>query len=1068
MAITSLITNQKFTHVVHLADVHIRLTKRHDEYRDVFTRLYQKIQATPKETAIFVLGDVMNSKIDLSPECIDLAAEFLFELSSLRPTVLVAGNHDTNLTNRNRLDSLSPIVDALNHPNLFYLKTSGLYGLGNICINNYSVFDSPDKYMKGADIPAIYRNQYEYFLATYHGQVDGAMTDLGFRLTNPSVTLVTFDKHDIALLGDIHAAQDLQTYDGCDKPAIRYCGSLIQQKHDEPLMGHGYSLWSLKDRCYTHEEVSNDFGFYTIPLQDGLIKSDLKNLPKKAVIRFQLTNTTLSEQKAALAKVKQLTEIVGSSYQKMDSGATLIRVPTKADNVVLGNIGDKVYQATLIKSYLENRLKVTEQDVIDAIIKINDEVNDNIKKDDFARNIRWKPVRFEWENMFSYGTGNVIDFTKMKDLVGVFASNASGKSSIFSALTFCMFDKCERTSKAGNIMNNQKTNFRCKFEFELDGIHYFIERVGKADTKGKVKVDVKFWKVENGKDIDLHGEQRRDTNEVIRDYLGTYDDFILTSLSVQTGKNTASIIDMGDTDRKDLFAQFMGLTIFDRLYNEANDRLRERLVRLRSFKDTNYAERMTQLNNFLFTAEELYKNESAKLVELAEKKEKIQQQIVDETAKIFKLEEKIRPLSQIEKDIKDYEQKISLITAELEKDVVVVADLNKQLVDVETIIKELEDKKVTETYYKQQKLITEKTSLMGKLDKLRTLVGHEMEIIQKAKSHEYDPNCSFCVKNAGKIAEEVAEARRQLENNKTVGLQLKAELDAVNAELEKIGWVTEGIAIHTTSVSKRSNIQSLQLRHSNKISIAQTTLADYRQKVENAKRELDLYYKNEEAIKTNLKISQQIDVYKKELANVDFLYKDKNNTLMNINGKILVAKNEIAEISKKLKEIQELEKEYKLYEMYCQAVSRDGIPFDVITATVPEVENEVNNILGQFGDFKASFETDGKNIIPYIDYGGKKWLMGLTSGFERFALSLAIRVALINISNLPRPNFLIVDEGFGVMDAENLSHMGTLFSYLKTSFEFIIVISHLEAMRDIVDQHIEITKDDGFSKVNFV
>ena len=92
--------------------------------------------------------------------------------------------------------------------------------------------------------------------------------------------------------------------------------------------------------------------------------------------------------------------------------------------------------------------------------------------------------------------------------------------------------------------------------------------------------------------------------------------------------------------------------------------------------------------------------------------------------------------------------------------------------------------------------------------------------------------------------------------------------------------------------------------------------------------------------------------------------------------------------------------------------------------------------------------------------------MSLTSGFERFALSLAIRVSLINISNLPRPNFLVIDEGFGVLDAENLSSMHILFSYLKSNFDFIMIISHLEPLRDMVDMYLEITKDNGFSKIN--
>ena len=228
------------------------------------------------------------------------------------------------------------------------------------------------------------------------------------------------------------------------------------------------------------------------------------------------------------------------------------------------------------------------------------------------------------------------------------------------------------------------------------------------------------------------------------------------------------------------------------------------------------------------------------------------------------------------------------------------------------------------------------------------------------------------------------------------------------------------------------------------------------------------YNKNKDSIDINGKINLQIEAFKQELSNTDQGYKTKNRTVMDISSKISVCKSKITEINHKVDQIKEVEREYKLYEAYCQAVCRDGIPFDVITATVPEVQNEVNNILSQICEFTSLFETDGKNIIPYIVYGDRKWLMTSTSGFEKFALSLAIRVALINISNLPRPNFLILDEPFGVLDAENLSNMNTLFSYLKGSFDFIIVVSHIDAVKDIVDDNIDIKKENGFSKVNYI
>lgn len=210
MAIQILKTNiKKFTHIVHVADCHIRLVKRHDEYREVFNRFYDQLKKTPVETVICILGDVVHSKIDLSPECVQLAKDFLYACADIRTTVLIAGNHDANLTNRCRLDSLSPLVDAIKHPNLHYLRKSGLFALGNICFNNYSVFDGTDKYLKGKDIPKIYRNEYEYFVGLVHAPLDKSITDLGYVISNRTLSLDLFDGLDIVLAGDIHRSQDL-------------------------------------------------------------------------------------------------------------------------------------------------------------------------------------------------------------------------------------------------------------------------------------------------------------------------------------------------------------------------------------------------------------------------------------------------------------------------------------------------------------------------------------------------------------------------------------------------------------------------------------------------------------------------------------------------------------------------------------------------------------------------------------------------------------------------------------------------------------------------------------------
>ena len=111
---------------------------------------------------------------------------------------------------------------------------------------------------------------------------------------------------------------------------------------------------------------------------------------------------------------------------------------------------------------------------------------------------------------------------------------------------------------------------------------------------------------------------------------------------------------------------------------------------------------------------------------------------------------------------------------------------------------------------------------------------------------------------------------------------------------------------------------------------------------------------------------------------------------------------------------------------------------------------------------------DGKQIDTHIVYDDDRvWPLELSSGMERFISSLAIRVGLMNVSNLPRSNFLAIDEGWGTMDSDNLNSVTQLFQYLKTEFQFSLVVSHIESMRDFVDTLLEIKKVGGSSSVRF-
>ena len=138
--------------IYHIADIHIRQLKRHEEYRSVFSNLYKEIQKQGTDEAILVVvGDILHSKNELSPELIEMTVHFFTSLANLLPTI-IAGNHDADLSNKTRLDSLSPICDKITNTTYpyFYLKYSGIYQCNNLMIVVNSLLD--DKFIKHTDI----------------------------------------------------------------------------------------------------------------------------------------------------------------------------------------------------------------------------------------------------------------------------------------------------------------------------------------------------------------------------------------------------------------------------------------------------------------------------------------------------------------------------------------------------------------------------------------------------------------------------------------------------------------------------------------------------------------------------------------------------------------------------------------------------------------------------------------------------------------------------------------------------------------------------------------------------
>ena len=88
------------------------------------------------------------------------------------------------------------------------------------------------------------------------------------------------------------------------------------------------------------------------------------------------------------------------------------------------------------------------------------------------------------------------------------------------------------------------------------------------------------------------------------------------------------------------------------------------------------------------------------------------------------------------------------------------------------------------------------------------------------------------------------------------------------------------------------------------------------------------------------------------------------------------------------------------------------------------------------------------------------------SGSEKSIAAIAIRLALLTVSSLPKSDIFILDEPGTELDEENMENFIQILDIIKSYFKTVILISHLDSLKDCVDQQITIDKRNGFAFVN--
>jgi len=576
----------------HIADTHIRNLKYHYEYRVIFDQIYDKLREEEIDCIVHC-GDLAHTKTQLSPEYFEMASNFLKNLAEIAPTYVIPGNHDGNLRNSSRQDAITPIVDALEHPNLYFLKNSGEFALDDkFVLNVLSVFDE-DNWTEPSDEDKIN-------IALYHGSISGVKTDLGWTMEHGENDISIFEKFDFAFLGDIHKTNQILDYDG----RIRYCGSTIQQNQGE-TNDKGLLIWNIRDRWdwdVEHVSFINPKPFITINLTPkGRIPNKTK-IPEGARLRL-VSNNNLS-----LDVLKKAVDVAKAKF-KPESVTFLNRasgdradITDSINNIFQENLRDSAVQKRLIKDYLKDYDPSDE--VMEKVLELNKKYSSAAEEDEeVARNINWRLKSVEWDNLFNYGEKNKINFENLNGVVGIFGKNFSGKSSIIDSLLYTVYNSTSKNNRKNlHLINQTKDNCRGKVEISVGHNIYEIERTSEkyekklhGNTTVEAKTDIEFSKRDKvlEENISLNGLSRNDTDRSIRKMFGTMDDFLFTSMASQLG--SLMFISEGSTRRKEILAKFLDLEMFEKKFKLAKDDASDLKGMLKRLEGTEFDEQIEEV-----------------------------------------------------------------------------------------------------------------------------------------------------------------------------------------------------------------------------------------------------------------------------------------------------------------------------------------------------------------------------------------------------------------------------------------------------------------------------------------
>ena len=280
--------------------------------------------------------------------------------------------------------------------------------------------------------------------------------------------------------------------------------------------------------------------------------------------------------------------------------------------------------------------------------------------------------------------------------------------------------------------------------------------------------------------------------------------------------------------------------------------------------------------------------------------------------------------------------------------------------------------------------------------------------------------------------------------------------------------IEEHIQKYDELLDKQNELNSENSSYELEIQKNKTKIVGFKKEIEQLNEKVVEYNKNKLAIENLEELNFEKDNLLRAIAREKENLSECQNRLIELSKEHGSIEQMLTNLENNKQELHDLREEYAAYDLFMRCVHSNGIAYDIIKKRLPIINEEVAKVLANIVDFQVFFEAEDKKLeifIKHPKFDARPIELG--SGSEKTIAAMAIRLALLNVSSLPKPDLFILDEPATALDEENMEGFIRILDMVKSYFKTVLLISHLDTLKDCADMTIEIEKKGNFAYVNY-